>query len=140
MFAELEDQLYVNRFLVPLDSFFGSRAPLKEKCEFVIDILGSKDSRFARIHEALIDTKSNLSSTVLRDICTICSIDFARFEKEASFIDTVVLKRRNSIAHGEEQYVDANDVEDLISRSIALMRDFKNQLENRIYEEKYKAA
>lgn len=138
-FSQVHQQFYVNSFLAKLDGFFMSRAGLSERCNFIDDVLRSKERRFSRIDAALIDTKSNLNSNVLADICKICGISFSLFESEVEFIDLVVLKRRNSIAHGEEQYVDEKEMDALVDRMLTLMRTFRNELENHVYTKAYLA-
>lgn len=138
-YSHLEAQIYVNSFLVRLDTFFRNRVSVDEKCEFVEEVLMSKEKRFSRINPALIDTKSNLNTGVLRDICRICGIPFADFEKEGTFIDVLMLKRRNEIAHGEEVYLEEIEVDDLVDQATRIMRTFRNLLENKIYDQSYLA-
>ena len=51
-----------------------------------------------------IDTKSNLKSNVLSEICEMFSIDFSDFQSQVGDIDRLV-HVRNSIAHGENSIV-----------------------------------
>ena len=132
-YSKLETQIYLNSFLLRLDAFFRSKVSLEEKCQFVEDILSSREQRFSYINPALIDTKSNLNTNVLRDLCKICGIPFSEFEKEETFIDLLMLKRRNEIAHGAESFPLEDEVDDLASRAVSLMRLFRNLLENKIY-------
>jgi hypothetical protein len=96
--------------------------------------------RFSYISPSLIDTKSNLSSIVLKDLCIICAVDFSYFEARANFIDRILLKRRNSIAHGEETYIGSDELDTLIAECIGLMRAFKDGLRNKVYRKAYLAA
>jgi hypothetical protein len=139
-FDAVEHQMYVNAFLVRLDGIFSKRASISDRSALITEIVRSRGKRFSSIHSSLIDTKSNLNSDVLRDLCTICSIDFAVFESSSTFLDAVILKRRNSIAHGEEHYVAENEMDNLIDKIVSLMRAFKNQLENKVYTKSYLAA
>jgi hypothetical protein len=138
-FSELESQLYVNYFLPRLDAFFRSRGSVAEKCQFLADVLSSADKRFSYINPALVDTHSNLNTDVLSDLCKICGISFAPFEDARPFIDILMLKRRNEIAHGAEVYVGADEIDDLTDRAIGLMRAFRNLLENKVYQRLYLA-
>jgi len=51
-----------------------------------------------------IETKSNLKSDVMRDLCYMFHFDFKKFEDGMSDIDRLV-NVRNSIAHGENSVV-----------------------------------
>jgi hypothetical protein len=88
----------------------------------------------------LINTGSNLKFSVLQDICTVCGLNSAKFSSEEDFIDRILLKRRNAIAHGDGAEVAIGEVDDVIQRTIGLMRLFKNELENTIYSKGYLAA
>ena len=92
------------------------------------------------MNDNLIATKSNLNFKVFTDICLVCSIPLDVFQDEATFIDTILLKRRNAIAHGEETFVDLADLSDLTTRTIGLMRSFGDALENKIALKSYRSA
>lgn len=96
-----------------------------------------RDKRFSQINPALIDTKANLNTDVLHDICRVCGIPFTEFEKEDAFINVLMLKRRNEIAHGEEVYLKESEIDELSARAIGIMRTFRNLLENKIYDGTY---
>jgi hypothetical protein len=74
---------------------------------------------------------------VLRDICRVCGIPFTEFEKEDAFINVLMLKRRNEIAHGQEVYLKEGEIDDLSARAVGIMRTFRNLLENKIYDGSY---
>lgn len=139
-YSQLETQIYLNAFLPRLDSFFRSRGTVEEKCRFIEEILTARSRRFAQINPSLVDTKANLNTDVLRDLCKICGITYGDFEREATFIDVIVLKRRNEIAHGEEIYPGENEIDDIADRAVAIMRLFRNLLENKVYTRQYMAA
>ena len=139
-YTKLETQIYLNSFLVRLDAFFRSRGSVEDKCKFVEDVLKSRDQRFSYINPALIDTKANLNTDVLRDLCRICGVPFTDFEQEGTFIDVLILKRRNEIAHGEEVYLKEEEIDDLATRAVNIMRLFRNLLENKIYSRSYMAS
>jgi hypothetical protein len=133
-YTDLQIQFYLNAFLVRLDAFFRSKVSVEEKCRFLQDLLESRGKRFSQINPTLIDTKANLNTDVLHDICKVCGIPFTEFEKEDAFINVLMLKRRNEIAHGEEVYLKESDIDDLSARAIGIMRTFRNLLENKIYD------
>ena len=133
-YTDLQIQFYLNAFLVRLDAFFRSKISVEEKCRFLQELLGSRGKHFSQINPTLIDTKANLNTDVLHDICKVCGIPFTEFEKEDAFINVLMLKRRNEIAHGEEVYLKESEIDDLSARAIGIMRTFRNLLENKIYD------
>jgi hypothetical protein len=139
-FSTLERQLYLNSFLVRLDTMNRTRLSIDARCKLVNDILGGTGARFGYLHPDLIDTKSNLSADVIKDICLICGIDSTHFEDRRPFIDIIVLKRRNAIAHGRQEYIKEADIDDLVAGTLALMKHFSSLLENKIYMKTYLAA
>lgn len=88
----------------------------------------------------LIETRSNLSHDVLCEILGVLGIDASEFDGEADFIDRILLERRNFIAHGATAYLDEDALEDMIERTIGLMRSFQNCIENAALMGAYKRA
>jgi hypothetical protein len=69
-----------------------------------------------------IDTKSNLNSKVLKELCDMFGFDFENFKDLTSDIDRIVTVR-NKIAHGENSILpDADSIEKYIS-SVASATD-----------------
>jgi hypothetical protein len=139
-FEELEVQLYVNRFLIRLDPARSNRGSFKIRSDLVTEILSSSRDRFSRINPSLVDTGSNLSTEVMKDLCLVCAVDSSFFEENRYFIDVILLRRRNSIAHGEEVFIEESEVDDLVATGIGLMRAFKDLLQNKVYTKAYLAA
>lgn len=104
------------------------------------EILDSEGSRFSRVNTDLINTKSNLNFEVFSDICIVCGLDPRSFETSSGFIDVLLLKRRNSIAHGEETFVELDDLDRIADDTISLIRSFGDQLENRAVLQEFKRA
>ena len=67
-------------------------------------------------------------------------MDFSYFEAKTAFIDVILLKRRNSIAHGEITYIKSDEMDDLVNEGVGLMRAFKDSLQNKVYMAAYLAA
>ncbi|MCJ7526479.1 MAG: MAE_28990/MAE_18760 family HEPN-like nuclease [Candidatus Aminicenantes bacterium] len=139
LFAEFERQIYVNKFLSRLDALHRSRISLEARCKLINDILDGGSSRFSYLDSDLVDTRSNLNTDVIKDICMICGVDWSHFEQKRAFIDIVLLKRRNAIAHGQQEYIRANEIDDLVADTLALMGFFRNLLENKVYTKSYAA-
>ena len=62
------------------------------------------------------------------------------FTNSATFVDVVLLKRRNLIAHGEDTFITIDDLDELTNETITLMRTFGDALENHVYVREYRAA
>jgi hypothetical protein len=105
----------------------------------VDEILNASDNRFSRVNEDLVNTKANLSFEVFIDICLVCCIPTQAFADKATFVDVFLLKRRNAIAHGEDTFVKIEDLEELTSGTVALMRAFGDALENHVYLRDYRS-
>ena len=139
-FDALNRQFLRNYFLPRLAALSTSRSNLKERCELVDEILGSAQMRFKRINADLINTKANLSSIVLDDICLVCGLPPNQFAPDSTFIDIILLKRRNAIAHGEDTFIDAAELDDISAGAVALMRKFGDSLENHVVLQTYKVG
>lgn len=113
---------------------------MASRCDLLDEILSSSDKRFSRVNDDLVNTKSNLNSEVLREICLICEIPNDDFETHENFIDAILLKRRNAIAHGEDTFVAKDDLDDLADRTIRLMRMFGESLDNKVQLKGYMAV
>jgi hypothetical protein len=139
-YSQLERQFLRNYFLPRLAALSTSKTSVKERCALVDEILTSSDQQFRRVNEELINTKANLNFDVLTDICLICGIQVQSFAEQATFIDVVMLKRRNAVAHGEDTLIGISDLDELTNKTIELMRTFGDALENHVVLQTYKAA
>jgi MAE_28990/MAE_18760-like HEPN len=139
-YKELDRQFFRNYFLPRLGSLSNSKASMAERCALVDEILNSSDRRFAKVDQDLVNTKANLNFDVFADICLVCSVSTLVFADKATFIDVFLLKRRNAIAHGEDTFVGIEDLDELTSDTVAIMRAFGDALENHVYLKDYKSA
>jgi hypothetical protein len=139
-FSELDIQFRINHFLPRLAALATAKTSIQERANLVSAILDSKTQRFSRANDELVDTKSNLNAKILSEICLVCSLPEEPFTEKSTFIDVVLLKRRNSIAHGEETFIEIGDLEELTAGTIELMRMFGDALENRVVLRGYRAA
>lgn len=139
-YSDLSPQFLKNYFLPRLSALSSSKASMAFKCELLDEILSSSNRRFSRINDDLINTKSNLNSEVLREICLICGVSSEIFVESENFIDAILLKRRNAIAHGEDTFIARNDLDEISNRTIELMRMFSETLDNEVQLKSYMAA
>lgn len=139
-YVELDRQFLRNYFLPRLASTASARLSIYERCALVDEILDSSGKRFSRVNQDLINTRANLNFEVFADICLICGVDQMAFASRESFIDIILLKRRNAIAHGEDTFVSKDDLAKITDETISLMRQFGDALENQAALELYRAA
>ena len=139
-YTDLDLQFYKNSFLARLDAFFRSRISTKESCRFIALILDSQELRFSFINSQLVDTKSNLSTEVIKDLCLVCSFESQFFEDNRFFIDVSLLKKRNAIAHGQDDGIETNEVDAYVDTALSLMEHFKALIENKVYTKAYLRA
>lgn len=139
-YSQLDPQFFKNYFLPRLVSSSSSKRSIAERCALVEEILTFSDRRFSRVNEDLINTKANLSFKIFSDICMVCDVAIEGFSDRSAFIDIFLLKRRNSIAHGEETLIAIDDLDEMVSGTVSLMRAFGDALENHVILRTYKAA
>lgn len=138
-YKELDRQFLRNYFLPRLAALSTSKSGMVQRCELVDDILESSDRRFARVNEEIVSTRSNLNFEIFSSICLVCSVPTKPFEDKEAFVDVLLLKRRNAIAHGEETFLEIEDLDEITNETIALMRAFGDALENHVYLKDYKS-
>ncbi len=138
-FVDFERQIYVNSVLGRLDALHRSRQSVRERCKLVNDILDGQSGRFNSVNPDLVDTRSNLNTDVVTDICLVCGVNPAHFETSRGFLDVLLLKRRNAIAHGQQEYIHAAEIDGFVATVLALMEHFRSLLENKVYTKAYAA-
>jgi hypothetical protein len=139
-FQELNRQFLRNYFMPRLSTLSKAKTSMADRCALIDEILDSGNRRFARANDDLVQTKANLNFDVLSDICLVCGVPISAFENKATFIDVLLLKRRNDIAHGEDTFVGVGDLDELASETVTIMRTFGDELENHVVTQDYKSA
>lgn len=105
----------------------------------LVDYFRSKLGDRLRIpHKGVVDTKSNLSSTVLREIVWTLGLDMAPYETKARLIDSSLVDRRNRIAHGDSLDIGIEEYLVLHDEVMALIDTFRNQLQNATVLDEFK--
>ena len=107
-------------------------------CQIVSFLLNHLGERANVPNDNVIRTGSNLNSHILKEILTSVGLDYSDYELKNNLIDTVLLKNRNSIAHGEYLDLDEIDFNDLHTEIVSMMDDIKNKLSNMVVLETYK--
>jgi RiboL-PSP-HEPN len=139
-YNELDRQFFRNYFLPRLAALSTKKSSVAERCSLVDEVLNGMDRRFSRVNEDLVNTKANLSFDIFADICLVCGVPTDAFSDKAEFIDVFLLKRRNAIAHGEDTLVGIEDLDQLTTDTVAMMRAFGDALENQVVLKNYKIA
>jgi hypothetical protein len=139
-YKDLDRQFLRNYFLPRLASLATTKTSLTERCALVDEVLNASTRRFSRMKEDLVNTRSNLNFDVFTDICLVCGVPIEPFAHKSDFIDVFLLKRRNAIAHGEDTFLEIEDLDKLTDETVALMRAFGDALENRVVLKSYKSA
>src|SRR5689334_16593261 len=98
LYSDLDRQFLRNYFLPRLAALSASRTSVAERCALIDDILNGSAQRFSRVNDDLINTRANLNFGVFTDICSVCCVSTQLFADSATFVDVVLLKRRNLIA------------------------------------------
>lgn len=101
-------------------------------------ILANQNARAKIPTKNVVDTQSNLSTTVLKEILWCLGLEYDLFESKEKFIDVRLVSRRNHIAHGGASDVELDDFIEVTEEVISLMTTFKNLLENSAILEQYK--
>ena len=136
-YASLNRQFLRNHFLIRLASLSVAKTSVSDRCRLIDDVLEASNRRFSRADDEIINTRANLSFSVFLDICRVCGVSEGLFSDNEIFVDVVLLKRRNSIAHGEETFIELEDLDTIASQTISIMRVFGEALENHIYTRAY---
>ena len=94
-------------------------------------IISGQDEQARFSTEGAIDTESNLSSSVLRDILLTIGIPYeGDWSSKELLLDGSLLKTRNDVAHGERSVVDSSTYDQLHDLVISLVDQLKNSIEN----------
>ena len=95
--------------------------------DFIRDGLATKTK--LKIDTA-INTESNLSASVFENILQAVGFATAPYEARTNLINESLLKRRNTIAHGEYIDVAKDDWAKLADEVLEMLRQFKTDIEN----------
>jgi hypothetical protein len=103
-----------------------------------IEIIRSRMSLVANFkNEDIIYAESNLNSDVFEKIMTTIGLNCTWYETKYNLIDSILLKRRNNIAHGDYLLVDFHVYAELHDEVIILLRAVKADIENAALMKRY---
>ena len=112
--------------------------PYRQVVDFIVHNL---DERFRLPNIQLVDTESNLSTGVLKNIlmCIGQPEAWSEFEDKQRTIDVALLATRNEIAHTGRTDREEVPLEELLRDVLDLLERFKTLLENSAATKKYLA-
>lgn len=107
----------------------------------IIETLIDKNTTRAKVpFKSIVQTKSNLSSVVLKEIIWCLGFDYSNFATKEYFIDSRLVSKRNHVAHGESMPISETEFIDMVDGVLTLLRTFKTEIENSAMLETYKKA
>lgn len=127
------EQLQPNLLTLSLRSSVSFSPESRKNSEYgkLTDFFLSGLSNHARLpYKSGLDTESNLSSTVLKEITWCLGIDYSHYVGKEKFLDSHLLDRRNHVAHGQEIDIDPDEFEEMRIIVVEMMTYLKNELEN----------
>jgi len=127
-------QALIFKELIPISQGKARASSLANLVDFVD---GDMEKRSNIGIKGAIDTESNLSAKVLKEIVWILGLDYAPFSPKEHLIDGNLLYQRNHIAHGNYLVVDQPGYLDLHAQVVEMLENFNDQIEqnaaNRLY-------
>jgi hypothetical protein len=111
------------------------------KASVVTTFLSEFSQRCADVQEFVwhgeIDTRSNLSSDVLREIACLLGLDYSSYATKEQFLDREFLAVRNQIAHGDHAAIDGRTYEQAQRIVLGLLEAFRTDIENAAAQKSY---
>lgn len=128
-FGDLGDSFFALCARRNLELFQNTNKSSK-RTELIAFLRGDLSGRAHVPHENVIDTQSNLNSSVLKEIVHTIGLDYTPYVLKEKLIDRDLLKARNQVAHGQYLAVDAPKFEALYDEVKNLLELFHNQVSN----------
>lgn len=89
---------------------------------------GVQDQKFKINSDNVIDTESNPSSKVLKEILTSIGIDSGPFESKSRFIDYSLLSKRHEVVHGDMTDLEPEDFFETLREITETIELFKSSI------------
>ena len=106
----------------------------------VNEVINSHDIKFKIPVEGIIKTNSNLNSEIFIEIMATIGLECKEYESSYKMIDTVLLQKRNVIAHGERlETLDLDETRyyEIHDKIFGLIQLFSNQVSNAAIQKQY---
>ena len=117
---------------------FANRRNTDQAKELVDKVLDG-ERRFSTNNIEPIDTRSNLNSKVLMDILNQVGINVSEYRSKDKLLDIRLVQNRNNVAHGKWLEMESDDYTELHTAIVGLMDRFRDDLENAVTKESYRA-
>ncbi|MER7967345.1 MAE_28990/MAE_18760 family HEPN-like nuclease [Streptomyces ardesiacus] len=105
----------------------------------LMDAIRTPDNARARIpRDTIVDTKSNLRSTVLSDILKCIGFDPAEFLTKNNLIDKTLCDGRNAIAHGRDYYPNPDEFDSLHDEVMSMLTEIRATIILHAQEQRYR--
>lgn len=124
--------------LKPLLSQAASSGKAKDHNNLVQFFLTRMSERSSIPFRNAIDTGSNLSSFIFRDIVEKLGLDYSHYASKENLVDERLVNSRNTIAHGQYLLIDAAGFDELLTEITDMMVLFRNQIDNSAQARSYR--
>jgi hypothetical protein len=101
-------------------------------------LFDNREERASIPSKGIIDSASNLSSDILKEMLTTIGIDYSVYQLKSVVIDIKLLKNRNEIAHGQYIELEKEEFDYLFVEIDSIMESIKNNISNAAIGEKYR--
>jgi RiboL-PSP-HEPN len=98
--------------------------------QLVTFLLGDLNIRAHIPTDNIIKSQSNLNSTILREILSVIGVDYSPYELKEKYIDSQLLRIRNSVAHGQDPDINQDEFYELYTEITTLITSIKNEITN----------
>jgi hypothetical protein len=88
--------------------------------------------------DTLIQAEGNLKTDKFKDLVARLGLDESPFELHYRWLDSELLRRRNSIAHGQAGYADVDFAVEAIATVATLLDQFRTAVQNAVVLEIYR--
>ncbi len=124
-------------------SYIGNMVESKKASSFapIVQILVNNISQRAKLpFNKSIDTESNLSSKVFKEIVWCLNLDYSPYESKEKLLDKRLLKRRNYIAHGEHLQIEESEYNEIHDEVLFILNTLRNQIEGAAIDETFRKS
>lgn len=104
----------------------------------VLECLQNENYKFNFNDTVLTSAESNLNYEVLTKICSNLAVDISSLDTKKASLDSIVLERRNDVAHGDKVFADYDYGIEVCNHVIDFMQAFKTLLQNHISTKAYR--
>ena len=114
-------------------SSFTNSAKTTIHTNLVVDIINCQERKSKIPVEGIIKTNSNLNSEVFIEIMATIGLDCTKYESSYKLIDSILLEKRNKIAHGERLAaldLDEKRYIEIHEKIFELIQNFANDVSN----------